>query len=178
MSPVAPSGSNHVGRAALVSLVGIIVLFAGLWLVTITLGNRNSPDLSLGDQTFKAGNAERLAATIEKSGPILFGDVSGRRDRDVILQHLGTDPKTGWHAFLAAPPDKARDCTWEWQPKANNFRARCDHSRTALADGTGLTQFDVKVGNGIEIDLNAEARAKYQADKKPTTTAGPTTTPR
>ena len=76
MSPVAPSGSNHVGRAALVASVGIIVLFLGLWLVTLAIGGRNSPDLRLGDQTFKAGNAEKLASGIADDGPRLYGDVT------------------------------------------------------------------------------------------------------
>src|SRR5690606_24760944 len=135
MSPVAPSGNNHVGRAALVAAVGIAVLFIGLWFVTLAIGDRNSPDLRLGDQTFNAGNAEKLARGIAADGPRLYGDVSGRKDRDMILQHIGDDPEEGWSAFLAAPIDKARDCTWEWQPDEDLFRAKCDPNLTAPADG-------------------------------------------
>ncbi|MEO6987632.1 MAG: hypothetical protein ABI239_03200 [Aquihabitans sp.] len=160
MSPVAPSGSNHVGRAALVASVGIIALFLGLWLVTLAIGGRNSPDLRLGDQTFKAGNAEKLAAGIAKDGPRLYGDVSGRQDRDMILQHLGDDPDKGWSAFLAAPIDRARDCTWEWQADEELFRAKCDPKLTAPADGKDLPQFKVTVTDGrVDVDLNADARA-------------------
>lgn len=169
MSPVAPSGSNHVGRAALVALVGVIVLFAGLGLVTLALGDRDSPDLALGDQTFDAGNAERLAGEIANNGPVLYSDVSGRRDRDMILQHLGDDPETGWYAFLAAPVDRARDCFWRWEPDENQFRASCDDELTALADGTGLPQFPVTIDDGrLDIDLNADAR---QTTSTTTTTA-------
>lgn len=159
MSPVAPSGSNHVGRAALVALVGVIVLFAGLGLVTLVLGDRDSPDLALGDQTFDAGDAERLSTEIERNGPVLFSDVSGRRDRDMILQHIGDDPENGWHAFLAAPVDRARDCFWRWEPDEEQFRATCDESLTAPADGAGLPQFPVTIDDGrLDIDLNADAR--------------------
>lgn len=158
MSPVAPGG-NHTGRAALVTLVGVIVLFAAVGLVSLGLNGRNSPDLALGDQTFRAGRADRLAGEIAKRGPIFYGDVSGRRDRDIIVQHLGDDEETGWHAFLAAPVDKARDCTWQWQRDEQLFRAECDDSLTAPADGDGLPQFPVTVTNGrLDVDLNADAR--------------------
>ena len=159
MSPVDQS-RNHVGRAATVALVGVLVLGLALGLVTLALGSRNSSDLNIGDQTFKAGNAEKKAELIDESGPILYADVSGRKDRDMILQHLGSDPAKGWHAFLAAPIDKARDCTWIWQPEEELFRAKCDEDLTAPADGKGLPQFPVKVVDGqLDVDLNAEARA-------------------
>lgn len=158
MSPV-EQGGGHVGRAALVTLVGIIVLFAGLGLATFALKDRNSPDLRIGDQTFTGGNAERLAQEIRERGPILYSDVSGRKDRDMILQHLGDDDGEGWHAFLASPIDKPRDCTWEWQADDERFRARCDRTLTAPADGEGLSQFEVTVRDGrLDVDLNADAR--------------------
>ena len=159
MSPVDQS-RNHVGRAATVALVGVVVLALALGLVTLALGSRNSTDLAIGDQTFQAGNAEKKAELIEASGPILYADVSGRKDRDMILTHTGDDPATGWHAFLAAPIDKGRDCTWLWQPDEEIFRAKCDQDLTAPADGKGLPQFKVKVTDGqLDVDLNADARA-------------------
>ncbi len=169
MSPVDQS-RNHVGRAATVALVGVVVLFAlALGLVTLALGNRNSADLAIGDQTFQAGNAEKKAELIEASGPILYADVSGRKDRDMILTHTGDDPATGWHAFLAAPIDKGRDCTWLWQPDEEIFRAKCDEDLTAPADGKGLPQFKVKVVDGqLDVDLNADARTAAST----TTTGG------
>jgi hypothetical protein len=158
VSPVDQS-RGHVGRAAAVALVGVIVLVLGLGLTTWALRDRNSTDLQLGDQTFQGGSTESLAAEIAERGPIFYGDVSGRKDRDMILQHLGDDPDEGWYAFLAAPLDKARDCTWMWQPDEELFRARCDDSLTAPADGEGLPQFAVTVDDGeIEVDLNADAR--------------------
>lgn len=159
MSPVDQS-RNHVGRAATVALVGVVVLAIALGLVTLALGSRNSTDLNIGDQTFQAGSAEDKAELIAKDGPILYGDVSGRKDRDLILQHIGTDPEKGWHAFLAAPIDKGRDCTWIWQADEELFRAKCDEALTAPADGKGLPQFPVKVVDGqLDVDLNADARA-------------------
>lgn len=171
MSPVAPS-SNHAGRALLVAVGGVVALLAVLGLATLALSGRNSPDLRLGDQTFQAGDAKAVAARIRRNGPELYSDVSGRRDRDLILQHLGTDPKKGWYAFLAAPADKARDCTWVWVPDEELFRARCDRSLTAPADGKGLTRFPVTVTDGrLEVDLNADARTTTTTSKPRTSTS-------
>ena len=159
MSPVDQSRA-HVGQAALVALVAVVLLVLGAG--AFALVNRNTPsgDLRLGDQTFDGGSTERLAAEIADRGPIFYGDVSGNRERDIILQHLGDDPDEGWYAFRAAPIDKARDCTWRWQPDEELFRAACDESLTAPADGAGLEQFPVTVEDGrIDVDLNAEARA-------------------
>ncbi len=154
--PVARSGS-HAGRALVVATVGVIVVMGGLFLASLALASRKSTDLHLGDATFQGGGAARLAAEINQRGPITYGDVSGEKDRDVILQHLGVDPNKGWYAFLAAPADKPRNCTWEWQKAKQRFRARCDHRLTAPADGAGLTRFRVTVRDGrLDVDLKAE----------------------
>lgn len=170
MSPVDQS-RNHVGRAAAVALVGVFVLGVALLLVTLALGGKKSSELNIGDQTFQGGSTERLAKEIDERGPIFYGDVSGRMDRDMILQHLGDDPEKGWHAFLAAPIDKARDCTWQWQPKEQVFRAKCDESLQAPADGQGLPQFKVTVKDGrIDVNLNADAVTSTTAAKTTDTT--------
>lgn len=141
------------------SLVGVTVLGVALWLATLAIGGRDSADLKLGDQTFKGGKTSRIAAEIADRGPILYGDVSGRKDRDMILQHRGKDPEKGWTAFLASPIDKPRDCMWEWQADEEIFRAACDRTLTAPADGEGLPQFAVRIDDGrINVDLNADAR--------------------
>lgn len=165
MSPVEQS-RGHVGRAATVSLVGVVLLGLGLWAATVLLNRSPSTDLQIGDPTFQGGRASRLAAEIDERGPIFYGDVSGRKDRDMILQHIGDDPKKGWHAFLAAPVDEPRDCTWEWQADEELFRAKCDRSRTAPADGAGLPKFRVTVRDGrLDVDLNADARRTTTTDK-------------
>lgn len=173
MSPVEQTGRGHVGRAATVSLLAIVLVFGGLWLVTLVLSDRNSPDLRIGDQTFTAGRTGEIADSIAEHGPLLLPDVSGRQDRNLILQHLGDDPETGWTAFLANPPDEDQSCTWEWQPDEELFRAKCDPDRTAPADGAGLEQFDVAVGDTVVVDLNADARAAEAGEADETTTSTP-----
>jgi hypothetical protein len=165
MSPVDQS-RGHVGKAAVVSLVGVLVALVGLGLVAVALRGHKT---NLGDATFTGGSTQRLAKEISERGPIIYSDVSGRKDRDMILQHLGTNPEKGWYAFLAAPVSKARDCTWRWRPETSDFVASCDPSLTAPADGEGLPQFKVSVADGrIDVDLNADARTDGST---PTTTA-------
>ena len=128
MSPVEQS-RGHVGRAATVALVGIVVMVGGLFLAAKVISPKTGSgvgDVKLGDTTFQGGSTQRLAKEIAERGPIVYGDVSGRKDRDIILQHLGDDPDVGWHAFLAAPLDKGRDCTWQWQAGEELFRAKCE----------------------------------------------------
>ncbi len=58
------------------ALVGVVVLFGTLGLASLALSGRNSPDLQLGDQTFKAGRASTLAERIAETGPRLYADAT------------------------------------------------------------------------------------------------------
>jgi hypothetical protein len=166
VSPVAPGGS-HAGRALLVSTVAIVAIGLVLFLAATVFSGRDSTSVRLGDLTFQGGSAKRLAKEIDDRGPILYPDVSGAKERDIILQHLGDRPNRGWYAFRAQPPDKGRTCTWEWQEDEQLFRAKCDASLTAPADGKGLERYPVKVRDGkLDVDLNA-------ADRTTTTTSFP-----
>jgi len=169
MSPVARSG-GHATRAIGVATVAVVLVMGGLFLAAVALSGQDGQSVRLGDSTFQGGSAERLAAEIADQGPIIYPDVSGGRDRDLILQHLGDDHRRGWYAFRAQPPDKPRDCTWQWRAEQRRFRARCDHDLTAPADGRGLERFPVKVVDGrLDIDLNFADRT--------TTTTTTTTVP-
>lgn len=168
MSPVERS-RGHAGRALAISGVAVAVILLGLWGASVFASRQDSLEVGLGDQTFQGGDADRLAREIDHRGPILYPDVSGAGDRDLILQHLGRDPERGWYAFRAQPPNEDRECTWEWQPDEEQFRARCDRSLTAPADGEGLDSYPVEVTDGeLDVDLNR--------DRRPTTTEPTTTT--
>ena len=169
MSPVARS-TGHAGRALLVATVSIVLLMGALFLAAVVYGHKPSTTLRLGDATFQGGSTKRLAKAVDNDGPIIYTDVSGSADRDIVLQHLGPDIDAGWYAFRAQPPDKGRDCTWQWKAKEHIFRAKCDPSLTAPATGKGLESYPVTVQNGrLDIDLNA-------SDRTTTTTAVTTTT--
>jgi hypothetical protein len=165
MSPVERS-AGHAGRALAVSGVAIAVIALVLWGASILTNRQSALDVRLGDATFQGGDAERLAEEIADRGPILYGDISDsdNASRDIILQHIGDDPEEGWYAFRAQPEDKDRECTWVWQPDEDLFRAKCDDSLTAPADGEGLVRYPVEVEDGkLDVDLN-------YADRPSTTT--------
>jgi hypothetical protein len=171
---------GHASRALVVSGLGVAVIALLLYGASVVTSRQDSFDVRLGDQTFQGGSAERLADEIAERGPILYGDVSdtGTADsRDLILQHLGDDPEEGWYAFLAYPPDRARDCFWQWQPEEDLFRAACDEDLTAPADGEGLPQFPVEVDDGkIDIDLNHDRRETTTTTTAPESGRVPPTT--
>src|SRR5437763_1648703 len=112
--PVAPS-SNHAGRALLVAGVAIVVVLGGLWAAAVLYSKQDSSKLSLGDQTFEAGSAKSRAKEVAQRGPFIVPDASPAHDRDIIVQHLGTNPNKGWTAFAAQPDGKPRECTWQWK---------------------------------------------------------------
>jgi len=173
VSPVERS-SRHAGRALAVSGVAIAVVLLVLWGAAVVTNNQDSVDVRLGDPTFQGGSASRLAEEIDDRGPILYGDISdggSSGTRDIILQHLGDDPDEGWYAFRAQPPDRNRECTWQWQPEEEIFRASCDESLTAPADGDGLESYPVEVEDGeLDVDLNFEDRQTTTTDETTTTT--------
>jgi hypothetical protein len=150
--PVARN-QGHGARAALFSLVALVLLAGGLWLAAVWLGGVPNPDLNLGDDVFDAGEVDRIAKEIEDNGPALFGDVAGRASRDIIVQHIGDDPNEGWLAFDAREPGASRDCFAEWVPEEEHFEDTCTDT-VYPPDGEGLRQYSVEVRDGrVEVDL-------------------------
>lgn len=156
MSPVAPS-SGHASKALLLSGATILIGMLAVWGASVLLTNRHNsraPERTLGG-VVKLGDAKNLAKKIDSARrPIFFPDVSGNHERDIYLQHRGTDPKTGWTAFLVAVPNAESGCVWEWNDGLDRFDASCDSGRHAPADGAGLVSYPVKVEEGtIKVDL-------------------------
>ena len=152
--PVAPGPRPSLRSAVVVGLAGVAVAL-GLALAVLLL-TRTSGDVEirLGDRDFRDMDTGRISAEIADRGPILFGDVADG-DLDIILQHLGDDPETGWLAFEARRPGQSRDCFFEWQPDEDLFANSCDPDDTVDAAGTGLRHFDVAVVDGdVRVDIN------------------------
>ncbi|MGH9211009.1 MAG: hypothetical protein ACRD2C_10045 [Acidimicrobiales bacterium] len=152
MSPVARS-QRHAGRALLVAGIAVVLLIAAAWGFS-KLGEQGEVEIRLGDDTFEAGDAERIAAEIGERGPVIYSDVSGG-SRDIWVQHRGDDPESGWLAFDVRPPGSPRDCVAEWQADDEVFVASCTGEEFPV-DGDGLPQYPVTVEDGdLEVDLNA-----------------------
>jgi hypothetical protein len=166
VSPVARS-QGHAGRALLVAAVGVVVAL-GIAAGVAALANRGSVDVKLGSETFADQDADDAAERVAEDGPILYADTAGG-DRDIVLQHLGDDPETGWIALAARPAGVSRACTIQWDADDEVFRLldssggesdECD-GREYSAGGEGLPTYPVTVdadGN-LDVDLNAADRA-------------------
>lgn len=154
--PVARGPQINARSALLVGLTGVVIavllVVAVLWLAD----SSGEVEVKIGDTDFRDLDADRISAEIADRGPILFSDVGGG-DRDIILQHLGDDPETGWLAFDARRPDDSRDCFFEWQDRSSTFVNTCDRSDMVDEAGTGLDQYPVTVTDGeVRVDINAE----------------------
>lgn len=131
------------GVAAGFALFGGVALLAG----------SGGVDVRLGDDVFVAGQVDRLAAAVERDGPIAIPDASPRRQRDLYLQHLGATPAEGWLAFAAQAPGAERRCLLQWLPAEMEFDDPCSDRRYP-ADGGGLPRYPTTVEDGkLSVDL-------------------------
>lgn len=151
------------GRRAVV--VGVAGVAAGLVLVAVMVwlaGPSGQVEVRLGDRDFRELDAARISAEIAERGPVLFSDVAGG-SRDIILQHLGADPESGWLAFEARRAGQDRRCFFEWRSEGGGavegggrFVNSCDPDDVVDARGSGLVQFPVTVVDGdVRVDINA-----------------------
>ncbi len=139
-------------RPVLLGMAGVVAglaLFAGIAL----LAGSGGVDVRLGDDVFVAGQVQRLAAAVERDGPIAIADASPRRARDLYLQHLGRSPEEGWLAFAAQAPGAERRCLLQWLPAEDEFVDPCSERRYP-GDGEGLPQYRTMVEKGtLSVDL-------------------------
>lgn len=147
-------------RKALVVGTIITLLVGGIILSLVVRFASQQPDrANLGDAVFRVGRADRIAREIGQRGPSLFQDPLQRgTGRNLFVQHLGDDPKTGWLAIEARAPGAATECQLQWQGPQRRFLDLCSQ-RTYPADGAGLTTYPGRVDDeGVaEIDLRSPA---------------------
>ena len=152
--PVSSGPRPGLRTVVVVGLAGVAVvlgLFLGVLLLTRGGG---TTEIRLGGRDFRNMETGRISAEIADRGPILFGDVAGG-DRDIILQHLGEDPDSGWLAFEARRPGQSRECIFTWRPEQADFVNSCDHTDVVNERGGGLRHFDVTVVDGdVRVDIN------------------------
>jgi len=152
--PVRPSRTRSP-RSLLIGVLGLVIgiaLVLALFVLAIpSLTEQNRIEVRLGDDVFVAGNATDLAEAIATDGPLLLADVASG-DRDVYLQHTGTDPNSGWLVFDARRGGTGRECTLTWADGA--FTDPCDNG-TVDASGTGLRAYEVSVDDegNVVVDL-------------------------
>lgn len=152
--PVRPTRTRSP-RAVLLGIAGLVVgiiLVLALFVLAIpSLTEQSRIEVRLGDDVFVAGNATELAGAIANDGPLLLADVASG-DRDVYLQHSGSDPATGWLVFDARRSDTGRECTLTWDGRG--FADPCGGTRID-ANGSGLRAYEVTVDDegNVVVDL-------------------------
>jgi hypothetical protein len=163
------SGSSQV-VAIVIGVVTVVVAVAAAWgLIALASGGDGPVRIQLGDETFDAGQASRLARQIERKGPVLFSDVSGRgQRRPIFVSHFGDDPELQWYAFSATAPGTEADqgCFLFYNAERRLFEARLpneeDFSRpgevcaegTWSATGEGLEQFPWRVDDAGDLIID------------------------
>ncbi len=160
--PVARGPQINSRSAVLVGLTGVVVaLLLGAFVIWLAASS-DTVEIHLGDTDFDAGRIGAISTEIDENGPILYSDVGTRRSRDIVVQHLGSDPETGWLAFAARRAEDPRDCFLQWQPDIEEFRLSsatatiCDDVTVDEA-GTGLQHYVAEVRDGrVHVLLNEE----------------------
>ena len=146
-------------RMVLVTAVGAVLAAALLFaLVARAMSTGSTTSASGGGDggarvaQFDVGRATDRAATIARSGPILFPDPTGG-SVDIYVQHLG---EKDWLAFEARVRGAPRQCVLRWDQGARRFTDPCD-GRTFPADGAGLVTFPATVNDKgrVIVDLAA-----------------------
>jgi hypothetical protein len=164
--PVGRTSTRRELTAVGLALGGVVAaVLVGVLLLRLARGG--DVEVRLGSDTFDAGRAGRIAAEVAERGPALYSDVAGG-SRDLIVNHLGGDPATGWVAFSAREPGAARDCYVEWRPDEGRFVDRCS-GRSYPPDGTGLEQFPAAVVDGnVIVDINRAAERRAEQERSTT----------
>ena len=104
-----------MARAVVPVLAGLAVLallFGFLWLIAVVVTrNADDADRRIGADVFEVGRVDRLADSVEASGPILFPNLSGPAgERPVGLVHDGATDFEGWRVFSLLPTANASGC--------------------------------------------------------------------
>ena len=124
--PVERRSGSQQTRSAIIAVVALVIAVLGAWgMIRLASGGQGPVKVQLGDDTFDAGFATRMSDQIDKDGPLLFSDVSGRGQRQPIyVVHIGSDEKDGWFALSAIAPGAAEGCFVTWNPESELFEER------------------------------------------------------
>ena len=97
-----------------------------------------------------------IPLSFAEGGPLLLQALVG--NRNIYVQHLGSDEDKGWVSFDARAEGAARECFVKWQADQSTFTDPCTQE-TYPADGTGLAQHPVTVSpkGRVSVDLRSAA---------------------
>lgn len=167
--PVERRSGSQQTRSAIIAVVALVIAVLGAWgMIRLASGGQGPVKVQLGDDTFDAGYATRMADQIDKDGPLLFSDVSGRGQRQPIyVVHIGSDDKDGWFALSAIAPGAAEGCFVTWNPESELFEERRAADPAEGRDALGERCRDVTwSANGTDGSDGSELEAfPWKIDK-------------
>ena len=167
--PVERRSGSQQTRSAIIAVVALVIAVLGAWgMIRLASGGQGPVKVQLGDDTFDAGYATRMADQIDKDGPLLFSDVSGRGQRQPIyVVHIGSDDKDGWFALSAIAPGAAEGCFVTWNPESELFEERQAADPARGRDALGERCRDVTwSANGTDGSDGSELEAfPWEIDK-------------
>ena len=150
---------------AVVPVLGGIAVIALILLATwgiaafISAGGAESTE-RLAPVTFRAGNVEARAETIESEGPLILpGLDTTSGERTLVVDHEGDDPTRGWRVYWAFPAGGDPSCAVE-QVRGTREFVDCDGSRidvTELAPAEGVRPI-VEERRTLVLDLRGATR--------------------
>ena len=152
--PVEQRDPRQTTKAIVLGL-GAVGAAVGFLLLVLWFTDRGAVEITLGDDVFEAGRIEVIADEIAENGPIRYADLVGGR-QNIILQHLGEDPMTGWYAFDLIRPGQPGECQLDWIEEFGVFVDSCDPSIEIPPTGFGQPDYPVEIADGrIKIDFRA-----------------------
>lgn len=167
--PVERRSGSQQTRSVIIAVVALVIAVLGAWgMIRLASGGQGPVKVQLGDDTFDAGYATRMADQIDKDGPLLFSDVSGRGQRQPIyVVHIGSDEKDGWFALSAIAPGAAEGCFVTWNPESELFEERRAADPAEGRDALGERCRDVTwSANGTDGSDGSELEAfPWEIDK-------------
>ncbi len=109
-----PRLRSPLARAVVPVLGGIAffaLFFGGLWLVATVINHRADPGSEIGNRVFEVGKVSAMAKAISADGPLLLPDLKSPDGvRSIVLDHVGSDPATGWQVYYGFPADRDASC--------------------------------------------------------------------
>ena len=149
-----PIARSDPRRATIVGIVGVVVGTVMILLVLFAgnLGGDSSHTTS-SRATFNVGPATNRADAIQRDRTPLFFPDTATGANPIVVQHSGSDPKTGWSAFDATT---AAGCVLTWHRDSQDF-TDCN-GRRVPADGGEVHHYPTKLdGDDLVVDLNPDA---------------------
>ncbi len=129
---------------ALVALVASGIVF----FVVVQLSTGPEAKNNLGDPVFEIGRAANFVDKV----PLLFQALQGAGDRDIYVNHIGTEAKTGWIAFDARTEGQPRTCFLRWSETTERFTDPCTKRTYGSDPGPEFTHYKTTVNaNGVVV---------------------------